>query len=112
MTNATNTLFDSVDTFNRYYGTSSSSDICIMHINAQSCANLETFDEIKKFISTCSSTIHILIISETWFKVNQCDIYEIEDYFSLHSCRKSARGGGLSVYVNVNCRLNYTHTNK
>lgn len=108
MANATNSLFDSVESFNRYYGTSITSDVGIMHINAQSCANLETFDEIKKFISLCPFTVHTLIISETWFKDNQCDIYEIEDYYSLHSCRKSSRGGGLSVYVSVHCRLNHS----
>lgn len=74
-------------------------ELNIMYLNAQSCANLQTFDEIKLFLSEHPVHIHALVISETWFKQNQCNLYEIDSYQSYHSCRKFSKGAGLSIYI-------------
>lgn len=72
----------------------------ILEINAQSCANFKTFDEIKDFIDKHANEIDIVIICETWFKTNENLIFEIEGYLSIHSCRLIKKGGGLSMYIN------------
>lgn len=80
-----------------------------MHINAQSCANTQTHDEIKLFLSRCPYTVHVLVISETWFQQPLCPLFEITGYTSIHSCRRTGRGGGLSIYVSNECKIIRQH---
>nr|CAH7758693.1 unnamed protein product [Callosobruchus chinensis] len=40
----------------------------------------------------------VLLLTETWLKVNETFLYDIRNYKALHSCR-DGRGGGASVYV-------------
>lgn len=68
-----------------------------MYTNAQSCANLRTHDEIKSFVQMCDCKIDIIIITETWFSKNETQIYDIPNYYAIHSCR-AKRGGGVSMY--------------
>lgn len=82
-----------------------SANLIIVCINAQSCANLSVFDEIKHFMSKISRQIDVVIIGETWFRQDQCDIYGINNYFALHDCRTNRKGGGLSVYVNKKWKI-------
>lgn len=74
-------------------------DFTIIQLNIQSCANLNVFDELKLFISECKSKIDIIILCETWFNPNMCDLYSIDGYNSFHSCRELRSGGGFSIYV-------------
>lgn len=99
MANTKNTTFQSVALFHQNSTNIHSKGLNIMHINAQSCANLSTFDEITHFIELCKFKIHVIIIGETWFQQTDCNLYEIAGYRSLHSCRQHRRGAGLSVYV-------------
>lgn len=77
----------------------------IMHLNARSCANFETFDEIKKLIQDCKCEIDIIVIGETWLKESETTIYGIDGYNAFHSCRAGRSGGGLSVYVAKSCAV-------
>lgn len=44
-------------------------------------------------------------MSETWFKCAETDIYNIDGYKSLHSCRAGRPGGGLSMYLRSPCKI-------
>lgn len=109
--NATNEYFDSVSEFHKCKSIKSE-NVNIMHINAQSCAKIETFDEIKSFVDNCKFEIDIIIIGETWFKQNHLCLYELSGYTSIHSCREHKRGGGLSMYVREPCNITKTEIQK
>lgn len=68
-------------------------------MNIQSCVDLNVFDKLKLFISEYKSKIDVIILCETWFNPNQCDLYKIDGYKGYHSCRVNRTGGGLSIYV-------------
>nr|CAH7713322.1 unnamed protein product [Callosobruchus chinensis] len=51
----------------------------------------------------------VLLLTETWLKVNETFLYDIRNYKALHSCR-DGRGGGASVYVKDTircCEINH-----
>lgn len=85
-------------------------NLSVMYTNAQSCANMKTFDEIKCFIMECQCNIDVIVITETWFKKTELMLYNIDGYVANHSCRNDRRGGGVSIYVRspiqiVNCEM-------
>ena len=51
------------------------------------------------FFSTLSQCVYpeIFVFTETWFKRDNCA--EIPGYRSFHTCRSTARSGGVSIYV-------------
>lgn len=100
MVNTNNEYFESELNFMRdFKGSEVTKKIAVFVVNAQSCANLRTFDEVKHFISGCESKFDILIISETWIKFTEIELYAIDGYRGFHSCRANRRGGGLSIFV-------------
>lgn len=54
---------------------------------------------MKLFISECKTEIDVIVLCETWFNPNLCDLYKIDGYNSYHSCREMRNGGGVSIYV-------------
>lgn len=80
-------------------------NILVLHVNAQSCANFKTFDSIRLFASECDGKIDIIIVSETWFRACETNIFNIDGYVNIHSCRIGRPGGGLSIYVRSPCKI-------
>lgn len=105
--NRTNISNDYYETMSEFYKCRSKSNslLNILYLNAQSCANLETFNEIKNVCDKMIFDIDILLISETWFKSDQLCLYNLDGYFCAHSCRKVKRGGGVSVYIKEPCAI-------
>lgn len=98
--NIDNVYFDDTLEFTEAFMTEENNDnLSIMHLNARSCANFETFDEIRNLIQSCDCLIDIIIIGETWLKNSETAIYNMDGYNAFHSCREGRAGGGLSVYV-------------
>lgn len=79
--------------------------LIITSVNAQSCANLESMDEIKFFLNKFKQNSDVVILSETWFKKEHCGLYDISDFTAIHDCRENQRGGGLSIYVNKKWKI-------
>lgn len=48
--------------------------------------------------SKTSTTIHVIILVETWLYQNETDLFHIPSYTAVHDCRDS-RGGGTSIYI-------------
>lgn len=80
-------------------------NVTVMYTNAQSCANMRTFDEIKYFIVECQCNVDVIVLTETWFKKSETILYDIDGYSAFHSCRNGKRGGGVSVYVRQPCKI-------
>lgn len=100
VTNSMNTYYESQEKYFEYFGSCDmGSGVIVLAVNAQSCANLKTFDDLKYFISKCKSRIDVIVVSETWIKKNEVNLYSIDGYMAVHSCREKRRGGGLSIFI-------------
>lgn len=49
-------------------------------------------------------------MSETWFKCDETNIFNIDGYKSDHSCRTGRPGGGLSIYIRSPCLIMNSET--
>lgn len=82
-----NEKFCDINSYHNKTGNANTSkQLKLMEINAQSCANFKTFDEIRNFVDECKNQIDIIVICETWFRQTECDIYTICGYYGVHSC--------------------------
>lgn len=71
-----------------------------LYFNAQSIRN--KFDDLKNFLLYSKGIFHVIIINETWLKIDELDYYELPGYHSFHATRKTGQGGGVSMYINDN----------
>ena len=65
-------------------------------------------DEFIVFLNSFSYLPGILTLSETWLRESEAHCAVIDGYVGYHSCRPTARGGGVSVYVcegYASCRI-------
>jgi hypothetical protein len=69
----------------------------ILYLNARSLRNsltdLQTFIDAQKFI------IHIIVVTETWLKIDDIPFFNLLSYQSFHSVRRNKTGGGVAVFI-------------
>ena len=102
-----NDLYDSLQTDNQslYYDydsynkliTDNNNALNVMHINIRSF--YKHIDELEAFLSLLIETPHIIVISETWLKNNNCHTATITGYTPVHCNRESQNSGGISIYI-------------
>ncbi|XP_045449098.1 uncharacterized protein LOC123657621 [Melitaea cinxia] len=62
-------------------------------------------DELKCILKSIPTTIHIILLSETWIaSEDQASQLQIENYKHYYNFRTDARGGGVSAYVHNNLK--------
>nr|CAH7725443.1 unnamed protein product [Callosobruchus chinensis] len=66
----------------------------LVYMNIRSLQN--KLEDLQCFVK--KEDCDVLLLTETWLKVNETFLYDIRNYKALHSCR-DGRGGGASVYV-------------
>lgn len=76
-------------------------------MNIQSIRN--KLDEIQCFVK--SHDCDILCLVETWLDQLETDIYKINNYQAVHSCRRG-RGGGAAVYIRNDIKVRELETSK
>lgn len=60
---------------------------------------MNTFDRFKEVLELYRGVIDVIVIGETWVKADRTQLYSIDGYHKVFSCRPDSRGGGLAVYV-------------
>lgn len=85
--------------------------IKIMSFNPRSVASIERFESFKELISTTDCAFDIIVLSESWIKEDLKEIYELENYNSIHSCRENQGYGGVALYYHKSFEL-YTEETK
>ncbi|XP_055604868.1 uncharacterized protein LOC129753091 [Uranotaenia lowii] len=60
--------------------------------------NPEKFDTLKDFVDRCSSNIDIIVVSETWVKSGDSQMFTLNGFDGIFSCRETSHGG-LAVYA-------------
>ncbi|XP_055605124.1 uncharacterized protein LOC129753336 [Uranotaenia lowii] len=60
--------------------------------------NPEKFDTLKDFVDRCSRNIDIIVVSETWVKSGDSQMFTLNGFDGIFSCRESSHRG-LAVYA-------------
>ena len=73
-------------------------DFSIFHINSRSfCKN---FDNIHELLSSFEDKpFSVISMSETWYKPDNSNIINLENYNLHHTARQDRRSGGAAIYV-------------
>lgn len=92
-----NVYFDSVDDYSR--DLTCFEGLSIFQLNCRSIANLDRFDALKFTLGKLSFLPDVIVICETWIPFNLTELYSIDGYEGIFSCRNQGRGGGLAMFV-------------
>lgn len=74
------------------------SAVKIFQWNIRGMNSLEKFDCVRELIDRYGDPIDVLVLGETWVKEGNQELYNLEGYTSVFSCRRRSNGG-LVVYV-------------
>ena len=58
----------------------------ILHLNSRSI--ISNHDKIMNILDTIGFTFSIIIITETWLNTNNINLFNINEYNSIHTIRK------------------------
>lgn len=95
-----NFFFDTVDQLNKNITkTACSFSLKILQINIRGMNNLSKFDSIKEFLDRYAAEIDVLVVGETWVQSDRTNLFKLNGYKSIFSCRPDSAGGGLAVYI-------------
>ena len=72
-------------------------DFSILHINPRSFS--KNCDHINAFLSGLKHTFSIITLSETWFKEDESNLVEIDNYVLLNVPRLGRQSGGVAIYI-------------
>ncbi len=78
----------------------------VLQLNAQSIRSTTKFDEFKMFLKSGAFDYHVVAICESWILSGQKDLYQIDGYSAIFSCRDERPRGSMVIYVKNG--LNYT----
>lgn len=101
-------MFDPNDNKNYYYATveelnknirTNGTNFRILQHNIRGMNCLDKFERIEEFLTLYRGNIDIVVIGETWIREDHKQLYQIDGYRSIFSCRPDAIGGGLAMYV-------------
>ncbi|KAF9816715.1 hypothetical protein SFRURICE_018595, partial [Spodoptera frugiperda] len=76
------------------------SSLRFLYANLRSIRTPGKFDEIKCILKAISTTVHLLIFTETWItSENDAKLYQLPNYKHIFNYRKNSKGGGVSIFV-------------
>lgn len=70
----------------------------ILSFNPRSIGNIDRFESFKELLAFLNVPFDLIVISESWIKQDLIDVYELENYNSIHSCRRNEGSGGVILY--------------
>lgn len=77
------------------------------YANARSIVKSGKFDELRCIIQSLPSTVHIVILTETWIKSEyEAKSLQLPCYTHYFNFRHNNRGGGVSIFVHNNLKHN------
>ena len=99
-------ITDNINCMHNYYPTSryvysnektyNTTCLSIIHFNASSL--IKNFDNIKHYLLSTNNVYDVIVVTETWLKACNKDIYLLDGYNVSHTIRHNKRGGGISIY--------------
>ena len=105
--NTNDPLITNINFMNRHFPTSkyiyvnntsfNTNNLSIIHFNARIL--IKNFDDIKYYLLSSNSKYDVIIISETWFKINNKDLNKLNGYKVAYTIINFKMGGGVSIYI-------------
>lgn len=101
-----NLLRNSTDNSCQYFSENSFSTLCntlpkntfsILHLNIRSLPR--NHDHFVHYLSTLRHEFSIIGLTETWLQDSTSHLYDIPNYTSIHCCRSTRMGGGVSILL-------------
>lgn len=80
------------------YVLSADSSFKILQLNIRGINDLAKFDSFKEILHRYGDRIDVIVLGETWIKAERVNLYEINGYNAIFSCRNDSHGG-LAVFV-------------
>lgn len=66
---------------------------------------LKKLTDLEDIIAT-TKNIDVIILTESWLKEENAVFYNLHGYTAYHICRKDRRGGGVSMFIKDNIKVN------
>lgn len=67
------------------------------------CTNVrslrQNFDSVRLFLESCDTEFHLIVLTESWIKKSELNLFCLEGYSSFHQERSKGRSGGVTVYI-------------
>jgi hypothetical protein len=95
-------VFNNVDCENFHF--ENNQNLKILYFNARSIKSGTKLAEIDCFLKDLKCEIHVIVISETWVQENEKSFYNIPNYVSIYSCRKTRIAGGIGIFIHENLK--------
>ena len=73
--------------------------------NIRGMGSLTKFDVVKEFLDRYNERIDVIVIGETWIREGCQEMYKLDGYKAIFSCRQSSHGG-LAMFVKEDLHLN------
>lgn len=71
-----------------------------LYTNIRSLVKSNKLDELKCNLKTIKTTIHVILLTETWIKSDlEARSLQIPEYTHVYNFRKGRVGGGVSIYI-------------
>ena len=101
-----NTPYILPEELQKFLGDDKDENVSVLHLNIRSIN--KNFENFKMFLSNLNLSFSIICFSETWLNDSNVDNsnYELPNYVSVHQIRNHYKGGGVSVYIHKNFKLN------
>lgn len=71
--------------------------LSLLHHNIRSSA--QNLSSLEEYLNNLCIQFSVVGLSENWLTDANCNVYQLPGYTSVHQCRESKRGGGVSLYV-------------
>lgn len=89
----------------------SKSRLTFFYLNARSIRKTGKFDELKCILQSITTTIHVILITETWIaNETQAKDLQLPNYTHYYNFRMDKRGGGVSAFVHNNLKHNISES--
>ena len=89
-----------------FLGDDKDENVSVLHLNIRSIN--KKFENFKMFVSNLNFSFSIICFSEIWLNDSNVDNsnYKLPNYVIVHQIRNHYKGGGVSVYIHKNFKLN------
>lgn len=103
MANTNNYSHDNLDDYNESISPteSNTNHLRVLQWNIRGMNDLCKFDQLLLTLDHCRHQIDVVVVGETWVKVENKSLYNIPGFYSIFSCRDSSNGG-LAVFIRNN----------
>jgi hypothetical protein len=89
-----------IDQINNDISVKQSNQFSILGLNIRSLP--KNHRELNSMLHIIDTKFHAIILTETWLKEHNIELYNIDDYSHEHQIRQDKDGGGVSIFIKEN----------